>query len=107
MAIYIEVSHDYDNNEIQMIICDRLGLSWGKKGPKDRAAILYKVLSKMNFVIIIDNLWEPINLRMLGIPVPKQQSKSKIFLSTRIEDVCDRMDVRRKIKFDCLPWEHA
>lgn len=33
------------------------------------------------------------------------QSKRKIFLSTPIEDVCDRMDVRRKIKFDSLPWE--
>ncbi|XP_078171248.1 disease resistance protein SUMM2-like [Carex rostrata] len=107
VAIYIEVTHDYDLNKIQKIIGDRLGLSWDKKGPKERAVVLYKVLSKMNFVIILDDIWEPINLRMLGIPVPKQQSKSKIFLSTRIEDVCDRMDVRRKVKFDCLPWEHA
>ncbi|KAJ3698921.1 hypothetical protein LUZ61_002626 [Rhynchospora tenuis] len=107
VAIYIEVTRNYDLGKIQKIIGDRLGLSWEKKGPKERAVVLYKVLSKMNFVIILDDLWEPINLRMLGIPVPKQQSKSKIFLSTRIEDVCDRMDVRRKIKFDCLPWEHA
>jgi disease resistance protein RPS2 len=107
VAIYIEVTHDYDVNKIQKIIGDRLGLSWEKKSQKERAVVLYKVLSKMNFVIILDDLWEPINLRMLGIPVPKQKSKSKIFLSTRVEDVCDRMDVRRKIKFDCLPWEHA
>ncbi|XP_078150562.1 disease resistance protein RPS2-like [Carex rostrata] len=107
LAIYIEVTKNYDHNEIQAIIGDRLGLSWKKKGPKERAAILYKILSKMNFVIILDDLWEPINLRMVGIPVPKLQSKSKIFLSTRIEAVCDRMDVKRKIKFDCLPGEHA
>ncbi|XP_078150215.1 disease resistance protein RPS2-like [Carex rostrata] len=107
VAIYIEVTRDYDLTKIQEIISVRLGLSWENKGPIERAVILYKVLSKMNFVIILDDIWEPIKLQMLGIPVPKLQSKSKIFLSTRIEDVCDRMDVKRKIKFDCLPWEHA
>ena len=34
MAIYIEVTHDYDLNEIKTIIGDRLGLSWEKKAPK-------------------------------------------------------------------------
>lgn len=61
----------------------------------------------MNFVLLLDDLWEPLNFRMLGIPVPKQNSKSKIILVTKIEDVCDRMDVRRKLKMECLPWEPA
>ncbi|KAJ3696013.1 hypothetical protein LUZ60_001390 [Juncus effusus] len=107
VAIYIEVTRDIDLDKIQKLIGDRLGLSWDKKTPKERAVVLHKVLSKMTFVILLDDVWEPINLRMLGIPVPKLDSKSKIFLATRIEDVCDRMDVRRKIRFGCLPWEHA
>nr|CAD1841037.1 unnamed protein product [Ananas comosus var. bracteatus] len=98
---------DFDLDEIQKVIGDRLGLSWDRKSPKERAVVLYKVLSKMNFVLLLDDLWEPLNLRMLGVPVPKQRSKSKIILTTRIEDVCDRMDVRRKIKVDCLPWGEA
>ncbi|OAY70474.1 Disease resistance protein RPS2 [Ananas comosus] len=107
VAIYIEVSRDFDLDEIQKVIGDRLGLSWDRKSPKERAVVLYKVLSKMNFVLLLDDLWEPLNLRMLGVPVPKQRSRSKIILTTRIEDVCDRMDVRRKIKVDCLPWGEA
>lgn len=107
VAIYIEVGKEFNLDDIQKIIGDRLGVSWENRTPKERAGVLYRVLTKMNFVLLLDDLWEPLNFRMLGIPVPKQNSKSKIILSTRIEDVCDRMDVRRKLKMECLPWEPA
>ncbi|PUZ54420.1 hypothetical protein GQ55_5G130600 [Panicum hallii var. hallii] len=107
VAIYIEVGKDYNLDDIQRIIGDRLGVSWENRTPKERAGVLYRVLSKMNFVLLLDDVWEPLNFRMLGIPVPKHNSKSKIVLTTRIEDVCDRMDVRRKLKMECLPWEPA
>ncbi|KAG8055138.1 hypothetical protein GUJ93_ZPchr0001g29989 [Zizania palustris] len=107
VAIYIEVGKEFNLDDIQKIIGDRLGVSWENRTPKERAGVLYRVLTKMNFVLLLDDLWEPLNFRMLGIPVPKHSSKSKIVLTTRIEDVCDRMDVRRKLKMECLPWEPA
>jgi disease resistance protein RPS2 len=107
VAIYMELGKDYNLDDFQRIIGDRLGVSWDNRTPKERAAVLYRVLSKMNFVLLLDDVWEPLNFRMLGIPVPKHNSKSKIVLTTRIEDVCDRMDVRRKLKMECLPWEPA
>ncbi|XP_072950994.1 disease resistance protein RPS2-like [Typha angustifolia] len=107
LSIYIEVTKDFDMDEIHKVIGDRLGLSWEKTTPKERALVLYKVLSKMNFVLILDDLWEPLNLRMLGVPIPKRQSKSKIILATRIEDVCDQMDAKKKIKVERLPQDEA
>ncbi|XP_072951823.1 disease resistance protein RPS2-like [Typha angustifolia] len=107
LAIYIEVAKDFDMKEIQKVIGDRLGLSWDRKTSKERALILYKVLSEMNFVLLLDDLWEPLNLRKLGVPIPKRQSKSKIILATRIEDVCDQMDAKKKIKVECLPRDEA
>ncbi|XP_073005610.1 probable disease resistance protein At1g61300 [Typha latifolia] len=108
LAIYIEVTKDFDMDKIQRAIGDRLGLSWEKKMEiKERALILYKVLSKMNFVLLLDDVWEPLDLRTLGVPIPKPQSKSKIVVATRIEHVCDRMDVKKKIKVECLAWEEA
>lgn len=109
VVIYIEVGKEFSLDDIQKVIGDRLGLSWENRTPKERAGVLYRVLTKMNFVLLLDDLWEPLNFRMLGIPVPKPNSKSKIIVATRIEDVCDRMDVRRKLKMECLPpmpaWE--
>lgn len=107
VVIYIEVGKEFNLDDIQKIIGDRLGVSWENRTPKERAGVLYRVLTKMNFVLLLDDLWEPLNFRMLGIPVPKPNSKSKIIVATRIEDVCDRMDVRRKLKIECLPWEPA
>ncbi|XP_072950993.1 disease resistance protein RPS2-like [Typha angustifolia] len=106
-VIYIEVTKDLNMDEIQRIIGDRLSLSWEKKLAKERALVIYKVLSKMNFVLLLDDLWEPLNLLNLGVPIPKWQSKSKIILATRIEDVCDQMDAKKKIKVECLPQDEA
>lgn len=107
VAINIEVGKEFSLDDIQKIIGDRLGVSWENRTPRERAGMLYRVLTKMNFVLLLDDLWEPLNFQMIGIPVPKHNSKSKIVLTTRIEDVCDRMDVRRKLKMECLPWEPA
>ncbi|CAO1944798.1 unnamed protein product [Urochloa humidicola] len=108
VVIYIEVGREFNQCVFQRIIGDRIGVPWEEyKTTKERGKVLFRVLSKMNFVLLLDDVWEPIKLRSLGVPVLKQNSMSKIVLTTRIEDVCDRMDVRRKLKMECLPWEPA
>ncbi|KAM3333060.1 hypothetical protein ACQJBY_028273 [Aegilops geniculata] len=107
VVIYIQVGREFSLDDIQKVIGDRLGLSWENRTPKERAGVLYRVLTKMNFVLLLDDLWEPLNFRMLGIPVPKHNSKSKIIVATRMEDVCNRMDVRRKVKMERLSPQHA
>ncbi|PVH37944.1 hypothetical protein PAHAL_5G129600 [Panicum hallii] len=108
VVIYIEVGRKFNQDDFQRIIGDRIGVPWeDNKLPKERGKVLFRVLSKMNFVLLLDDVWEPIKLQFLGIPVLKQNSMSKIVLTTRIEDVCDRMDVRRKLKMECLPLEPA
>ncbi|XP_042433067.1 probable disease resistance protein At5g63020 isoform X1 [Zingiber officinale] len=108
MVIFIDSCRDLDVESIQNKIRHRLGLSWKKsKSQKEKASMLYKVLFKMKFVLILDDLWEPLSLQMVGIPIPKQGSSCKIMLATRIEELCDQMDVKNKIKVDLLPWDTA
>jgi disease resistance protein RPS2 len=103
VAIYIDVDKEYNLDDIQRIVWDWLGVSQGNRTPKECVDVLYRVLNKMNFVLLLHDVWEPLNFRMLDIPMPKQNTISKIILTTRIEDMCDCMDIHRKLKMECLP----
>ncbi|WOL06026.1 disease resistance protein RPS2 [Canna indica] len=105
VVISIRVTRDFDVEKTQRAIGDRLGLSWDERKSEDeRAMVLFKVLSKMRFVLLLDDLWAPLDLAMVGIPTPT--GGSKIIFTTRIEDVCDRMDAK-KMRVKCLEWENA
>ncbi|KAJ3669527.1 hypothetical protein LUZ60_011477 [Juncus effusus] len=107
LVVYIEETSAYDTDTIQKIIGDRLGLSADWKGLKERAADLHNALCKMNFLLIFDAIWKPLDFLEIGIPVPAHGSKSKIIISSQNEQVCNGMDVKRKIKVDCLPHDEA
>ncbi|CAL4974518.1 unnamed protein product [Urochloa decumbens] len=101
---------DYEE-ELQISVINQLRLPFQEKATKkDRAAALFSTLSKKKFLLIVDNLWAPINLGAVGIPCSSsalRRSNSKIVLATRNEEVCDRMDARKKMRVECLPWESS
>ncbi|RWV82846.1 hypothetical protein GW17_00055615 [Ensete ventricosum] len=90
------------------MIEDRLGLSRKNRGSQEeKAATLFKVLNKMRFVLILDGVCRSLDLRMVGVPIPKRRSKCMIVLATRNEDLCDQMGAKKKIKVEALPWDAA
>ncbi|XP_004969675.1 disease resistance protein RPS2 [Setaria italica] len=101
---------DYEE-ELQISVMNQLRLPLQEKATKkDRAAVLFSTLSKKKFLLIVDNLRAPINLGAVGLPCSSaalRRSNSKIVLATRNEEVCDRMDVRKKMRVECLPWESS
>jgi len=97
--------------ELQISVINQLRLPLQEKATKkDRAAALFTTLNRKKFLLIIDNLWAPINLGAVGLPCSAsalRRSRSKIVLATCNEEVCDRMDVRKKMRVECLPWESS
>uniref|UniRef100_A0A1D1YYI6 Disease resistance protein RPS2 n=1 Tax=Anthurium amnicola TaxID=1678845 RepID=A0A1D1YYI6_9ARAE len=108
IVILLEVTRDLNVDRLQRAIGSRLGLRWQEnEDPKERATHIFAVLSTLNFVIFLDDIWEPLYLPSIGIPIPNSQHRRKIVFSTRIEDVCINMDAQKIIKVECLPWEEA
>ncbi|WOL11242.1 disease resistance protein RPS2-like [Canna indica] len=108
VIIFIETCRDLDVESIQKKVQNRLGISWkNRKSQKEKAAMLYRMLCKMKFVLILDDMWKPLDLQMVGIPIPKQGSKCKIIVATRNEDICNQMDATEKIKIETLTWDVA
>ncbi|WVZ67316.1 hypothetical protein U9M48_016412 [Paspalum notatum var. saurae] len=83
-------------------------------------AIIYNHLKDKSFLLLIDDLWEYLDLKAVGIPMPlgtvvvhldggvAQQYQRKVVLTTRSEDVCGKMGcARNTIRLECLSKDDA
>ncbi|RVW21793.1 hypothetical protein CK203_109565 [Vitis vinifera] len=52
---------------------------------EEKAAEIFKLLKAKNFGILLDDMWERLNLFEVGIPNLNDQTKSKVVLTTRSE----------------------
>ncbi|KAF9611820.1 hypothetical protein IFM89_035805 [Coptis chinensis] len=73
-----------------------------------RAARLLERLKKTKkSLIILDDMWEPIPLHMVGIPLPNRYNGCKIVLTTRSWNVLWRMETNRNFKIEVLSRNEA
>ncbi|XP_042454437.1 disease resistance protein RPS2-like isoform X2 [Zingiber officinale] len=108
VVIFLELSIDYKLEEVQKSLFERLSLTWQDEVThRDRATKLFRVLSTLKFILLFDNLWEPLNYQVVGIPLPAPPSKCKIIFTTRTEDTCSHMGTEKMIKMECLEEEAA
>ncbi|KAK9188278.1 hypothetical protein WN944_019679 [Citrus x changshan-huyou] len=106
-VIWVVVSKDLQLEKIQETIGKKIGLytdSWKDKSLEEKAQDIFKTLSKKKFALLLDDLWERVDLKKIGVPLPKN---SAVVFTTRFVDVCGRMEARRKFKVECLSDEDA
>ncbi|KAM0944101.1 putative AAA+ ATPase domain, P-loop containing nucleoside triphosphate hydrolase [Dioscorea sansibarensis] len=74
---------------------------------------IFNVLKNNDFVLLLDNIWEEVDISDFGIPHPHsnvnstKQYKHKVIFTTRSEDVCARMEASKRIKLECLEQDEA
>jgi disease resistance protein RPS2 len=111
IVIWVTVSKNLDMKRVQKKIAQRLNLEVKMKESLEEMAIrLYERLKEgENFLLILDDVWEKIDLDKLGVPQPEDHKGSKIILTTRFLDVCRHMmtDVHVKVVVlnDELSWQ--
>ncbi|KAI9161599.1 hypothetical protein LWI28_018970 [Acer negundo] len=108
LVIWVVVSKEVNLLKIQEVIRTKVGISdemWKQRNNEDdRAAELYKKLSNKKFVLLLDDIWQRIDLSKVGVPV---LDKCKIVFTTRSEDVCNHMEAHQRFKVECLSPEVA
>ncbi|KAG7542926.1 P-loop containing nucleoside triphosphate hydrolase [Arabidopsis thaliana x Arabidopsis arenosa] len=110
IVMWVVVSKTPENYRIQEDIAKRLGLSgeeWDKKTENKRAVDIHNVLRRKKFVLLLDNIWEKVNLESVGVPYPSRENGSIVAFTTRSRDVCGRMGVNDPMKVNCLEPEEA
>ncbi|KAJ4718292.1 NBS-LRR type disease resistance protein [Melia azedarach] len=86
VVIWVVVSKDLQLEKIQESIGRKIGLSddaWTNKSPEEKALDVFKILSKKKFVLLMDDVWERVDLAKVGVPPPSSKIKSKVVFTTR------------------------
>ncbi|TXG69290.1 hypothetical protein EZV62_004225 [Acer yangbiense] len=110
VVIWVVVSKDQKLEMIQETIGKRIGLwddSWKTKRLEEKALDIFKVLSQKRFVLLLDDIWERVDLIEVGVPLPSTKISSKIVFTTRFNEVCGHMEAHKQFKVECLAHEEA
>ncbi|KAJ9692608.1 hypothetical protein PVL29_011599 [Vitis rotundifolia] len=95
---------------VQNEIWEKVGFcddKWKSKSRHEKAKDIWKALSKKRFVMLLDDMWEQMDLLEVGIPPPDQQNKSKLVFTTRSQDLCGQMGAHKKIQVKSLFWKDS
>ncbi|PRQ37884.1 putative P-loop containing nucleoside triphosphate hydrolase, leucine-rich repeat domain, L [Rosa chinensis] len=109
-VIWVVVSKDTTIDIVQNKIGEQIGYStdaWKHKEQHQKAEDIFRVLSRKQFVLLLDDIWKPVEITRVGVPIPNKQNKSKMVFTTRSETVCCHMDAQKRIRFMCLSREKA
>ncbi|XVE92487.1 hypothetical protein REPUB_Repub01dG0101400 [Reevesia pubescens] len=109
LVIWIVVSKGFYIGKVQDDIAKRMGINdgaWNDKTPDEKAQVIFRVLKDKKFVLLLDDIWERVDLVKVGIPLPTQANGSKVVFTTRSIKVCGQMEAH-KIPVQCLPEEKA
>uniref|UniRef100_A0A1D1Y9Q9 Putative disease resistance protein At1g61300 n=1 Tax=Anthurium amnicola TaxID=1678845 RepID=A0A1D1Y9Q9_9ARAE len=118
VVIWVTVSKDANIRKIQKSIGDRLQLSPSAEDQEpassspqveEQAEAIFKALSKRRFLLLLDDVWEELDLKLVGVPLPTAENKCKIILTTRSKQVCHKMGARKLVNVEALnqsdSWE--
>ncbi|CAH8304067.1 unnamed protein product [Eruca vesicaria subsp. sativa] len=83
------------------------GNEWTNKNESDKAAEINTVLSGKRFVLMLDDIWEKVDLETVGVPELTSENRCKVAFTTRSREVCLRMGDRDPVEVNCLEPEEA
>ncbi|XVF11348.1 hypothetical protein REPUB_Repub08aG0019900 [Reevesia pubescens] len=110
VVLWIVVSKGFYIGKVQDDIARRVGITdgaWNDKTFDEKAQGIFRVLKDKKFVLLLDDIWERVDLVKVGIPPPTQENGSKVVFTTRSIKVCGQIGAHKIHKVQCLPEEKA
>ncbi|XP_054791653.1 probable disease resistance protein At5g63020 [Prosopis cineraria] len=93
VVMWVVVLKEPNLDNIMDNIRKQVGIDYGIwnscSNQDDKAAKIYRVLEKKKFVLLLDDIWDTLDLKlMVGVPHPKETNfQCKMLCTTRSEDV--------------------
>ncbi|KAK4252826.1 hypothetical protein QN277_010973 [Acacia crassicarpa] len=111
-VIWVVVSKEPDSDRIMDNIRKsvRIGDSnWSLcNNQEEKSSMILGALKKKKFVLLLDDVWERLDLSSVGVPHPQDiEFESKVLFTTRLKDVCAKMQAQKSFKLEFLKEEEA
>ncbi|XP_021758750.1 probable disease resistance protein At4g14610 isoform X2 [Chenopodium quinoa] len=100
---FIEVPKDHRECTLQGAIAKVLGIDLQEKDVPKRAALLLGALRQRNFVLILDDLREPLSEDKIGIPLGV--GIGRMIITSRSLDVCRRSGCQEVVQMGLLSYD--
>ncbi|KAK3021595.1 hypothetical protein RJ639_045228 [Escallonia herrerae] len=109
MVIWVTVSKQFDNRRVQIDIAERLKLDTTMEESMESTAhrIFQRLQLEEKLLLILDDVWEAVDLDHLGVPEPGDHPGWKLLLTSRSLDVCRQMKTDEDIKVEVLGDEES
>ncbi|TYI32312.1 hypothetical protein ES332_A04G051000v1 [Gossypium tomentosum] len=103
------VSQKPNFERIQDQIAQYIGFDMkNKQGRRSEQELWLRLKNEPRILIILDDIWESINLKeKIGIPIGDDHKGCKVLLTTRRKRVCQIMECRPVVELDCLDDDEA
>jgi hypothetical protein len=102
------VSQNQDLRKIQGQIADMLHLQLRNESLEERKNQLFsRLMDSKSVLVILDDVWEALNLTDIGIPYGGQHKRCKVLLTSRSEDACSQMETQKIVQINVLSKEEA
>ncbi|MCD7454914.1 hypothetical protein HAX54_026509 [Datura stramonium] len=108
-VVMVTVSQQPDLKRIQGEIARGVGLTLEGDDLWERGDLLVaRLIGQDNVLIILDDVWEALDLKRLGIPSGSNHNhRCKVTLTTRLRDVCEAMESQKIMQVGTLSEEEA
>ncbi|KAL4377735.1 hypothetical protein GQ457_02G035620 [Hibiscus cannabinus] len=111
-VVRVIVSQSPDVPKIQAQIADQLGLNLEEKSTVGRAGRLWERLTaeknqEKRALVILDNMWEKLDLEEVGIPFGSLHKGCKILLTSRNTNVLSKMGATKTFELGVLDDKEA
>ncbi|KAG6624884.1 hypothetical protein CIPAW_16G057100 [Carya illinoinensis] len=102
------VSQSPSLETIQCELAEMLGCSLNSTTSRGRAQELYSRLTEnKNVLVILDDVWEPLDFEAIGVYHAVQEKSCKILLTSRNEETCNVMRIQKIFQVGLLSEEEA
>ncbi|PPD67739.1 hypothetical protein GOBAR_DD35383 [Gossypium barbadense] len=103
------VSQKPNFERIQDQIAQYIGFDMkNEQGRRSEQELWLLLKNERRILIILDDIWESINLKeKIGIPIGEDHKGCKVLLTTRRQQVCQAMDCQNVVQLGCLNDDEA
>ncbi|KAL6314827.1 hypothetical protein AAG906_029042 [Vitis piasezkii] len=108
-VIWVTLSRPANVEKVQQVLFNKLEIpsnNWEGRSENERKGAIFNVLKMKKIAVLLDDIWEPLDLFAVGIPPVIDGNKSKVVFTTRFSTVCQDMGAKG-VEVKCLAWEEA